>query len=200
MKILRIILGIIVMLGSLVACTSNEINPNMHIHKAKLTEKEKNIASLMGNNLGHAIFDFNTDKTVKSIQFNIYKLNNDKWELVSGGSDAFDGSKGRLGLSFSNIAKGICTGIQSQNTNGSVTQTLLPMDDFTNMSSAMQTLNKDIKIEYEKEIPLVIQVFTSKEKISPNSVEDFNHPEAYQKLGYDHVYAITVTFSQKELK
>lgn len=27
----------------------------------------------------------------------------------------------------------------------------------------------------------------------------FNHPEEYQKLGYEHVYAVTVMFSQKTL-
>ena len=56
------------------------------------------------------------------------------------------------------------------------------------------------EIEYEKEIPLVIQVQTNKNGVSLYDVEYFNQPEEYEKLDYEYVYAVTIRFSEKSIK
>ena len=43
----------------------------------------------------------------------------------------------------------------------------------------------------------MIQVVTSKNGASMYDVEYFNKPQVYEKEQYDHVYAITIMFSEK---
>ncbi|MEG1829670.1 MAG: hypothetical protein RR309_09685 [Cellulosilyticaceae bacterium] len=185
-------------LGSFTACTSREIVPKMYINQAELTKEEKNIVNLMGTNLNNKIFDFTVDETIKAIQINTYKLQGDKWQVISGGGGhVLDDSEGRIALTFENIAKGMRTTLQSENTNSSVAHTIPTTDEFADMGRATSYLSNDTEIEYEKEIPLIIQISTTKNEISSYSVEYFNHPEEYQKLGYEYIYAVTVMFSQK---
>ena len=63
------------------------------------------------------------------------------------------------------------------------------------MGSATSTLADRSDIAYEQEIPLVIQIITSKNEIHSYDVSYFEHPEEYTE--YEHVYAVTVRFSQK---
>ena len=53
------------------------------------------------------------------------------------------------------------------------------------------------EIQYEVEIPIMIQVVTSKNGASMYDVEYFNKPQVYEKEQYDHVYAITIMFCEK---
>ena len=50
---------------------------------------------------------------------------------------------------------------------------------------------------YEEEIPLAVQIITSKNEVVSYQVDYFNSPEEYEKYGYEGVFAITVRFSQK---
>ena len=50
---------------------------------------------------------------------------------------------------------------------------------------------------YEEEIPLVVQIITSKNEVVSYQVDYFNSPEEYEKFEYEGVFAITVRFSQK---
>lgn len=40
---------------------------------------------------------------------------------------------------------------------------------------------------------------TAKDEVTSYNVEYFEHPEKYEKYGYEHVYAITVRFSRSPL-
>ena len=65
------------------------------------------------------------------------------------------------------------------------------------MGWATSTLTDKTEIAYDQEIPLVIQIITSKNEVHSYMVDYFFQPEEYEKYDYEHVYAITVLFSQK---
>lgn len=66
-------------------------------------------------------------------------------------------------------------------------------------SWATSLLSRQEEIRYEEEIPLAIQIVTTKNEIRSFDTSYFFHPEEYEQYGYDHVYAVTVLFSQKPL-
>ena len=55
------------------------------------------------------------------------------------------------------------------------------------------------EIVYEREIPIAIQINTTKNQVLSYDPDYFFQPEEYEKLGYEHVYALTVMFSQEPL-
>jgi hypothetical protein len=104
-----------------------------------------------------------------------------------------------MDLSFGNLADGYRIAIQeSDNTTANENETNEKIDT-QGMSIATSYASTE-SIEYEKEIPLAIQVFTSKNEISSCGVEFYNKPEEYKNRGYEDVYVITVKFSKNELK
>lgn len=200
----RIFIGIIVIVTTLamVACgntTSKPSLPDLYIEKAQLTEQEESIAKLLGANEDQYIFDFALDDQVKSIQVNSYELTDGSWKLVGGGDWAFSDEKGRIALEFENLAEGLRVAIQSKHSSGSTqyqNSTELA-EEFTKMSRVTSILTEQTGINYEQEIPLVIQFLTSRDSVSSYEVDTFFTPEIYETYGYEHIYAITMMFSQK---
>lgn len=198
MKKRAVVLLLIGLVVFFVSCSSAENSPAMYIEAAQLTEEEKQIASLLGLNTEHRIFDFVLDDRVQSMQVNTYELLDGEWRMISGGGgQAFSDAEGRIALGFDNIAEGLRIAVQSEHTGGSTTYTPDPADDFAGMGYATSTLNDPTEIVYEQEIPLVVQIVTAKDEIHSYMVEYFHTPEEYAKHGYEYVYAITVCFSQK---
>ncbi|MBE6025012.1 MAG: hypothetical protein E7231_17875 [Cellulosilyticum sp.] len=205
LKIRRIILALAV-LFSVSGCTVKETKNSskeghenkIFIQKAKLNDTEQSIIDLLGVDSHYVIYDFKVDHQVKAIQVNTYELRDGKWEIVAGkGGKHFTDSSGRIAFSFENIGEGYRTAIQSENTNGSNTYIIEVSEEDKNMGRMTSYLeNKEI-IEYEKEIPLVMQTLTHKNEVVSCNVEDFYEPSEYSQYGYEHVYAITIKFSQK---
>lgn len=67
------------------------------------------------------------------------------------------------------------------------------------MATTTSYLSNRTEIVYEKEVPIAVQIVTSKNEISSYDPEYFFQPEEYEKFGYEHVYALTVLFSQEPL-
>ncbi len=182
---------------TLSACAESDLN-QMYIEEAQLTKKEKNIAELLGLNQEYRLYDFFIDDTVKSMQINTYELIGGEWHIVAGdGGQAFEDSEGRLALGFDNIADGLRIATQSKHNSGSTSYFKERKNDITGMGWATSTLTNKTEITYDQEIPLVIQIITSKNEIHSYMVDYFFQPEEYEKYDYEHVYAITVLFSQK---
>lgn len=179
-----------------VGCHEKAGRPSLSIEPAQLTEQEENIAALLGLNTEHHIFDFTVDDKVQSLQFNTYEMLNGEWRMISGGGgQAFSDAEGRIALGFDRIAEGIRIAVQSEHTSGSTSYGAEPADDLTGMGCATSFLSSQTEIVYEQEIPLVVQIITAKNQINSYTVEFFNSPEKYAE--YEHVYAVTVRFSQK---
>lgn len=189
----------VVLSFSLSACAENNLD-TMYIEEAQLTEEEKNIAELLGLNQEYRLYDFTIDDTVKSMRINTYELVDGEWHIVAGGGgQAFEDSEGRLALGFENIADGLRIAIQSEHRGGSTSYFAESKNDITGMGYATSTLSDKKRIAYDQEIPLVIQIITSKNEVHSYMVDYFFQPEEYEKYDYEYVYAITVLFSQKSV-
>lgn len=184
---------------SLSACADNDLD-QMYIEKAELTEEEKNIADLLGLNQEYRLYDFHLDDTVKSMRVNTYELIDGEWHIVAGGGgEAFEDSDGRLALGFDNLADGLRIAIQSEHNNGSTSYFKESKPDMAGMGYTTSTLSDRKEILYDQEIPLVIQIITSKNEVHSYVVDYFFKPEEYEKYDYEYVYAVTVLFSQKSV-
>lgn len=185
----------------LTACSSKVIDKKieeMYIQKAELSMEEQAILDLVGQKDFPYIVDFVVDDNVKSLQINTYELENGDWEIISGESRVFEDNYGRIALTFDNIGKGMRIAVQSEHERGSNSYRADIKFDFKGMGTATSFLTDKIIVEYEKEIPLVIQIHTKKNQISSLNPEyGFYEPEEYKTLGYEKVYAITCMFSQK---
>lgn len=182
---------------SLSACAENNLN-QMYIEEAQLTEEEKNIAELLGLNQTYRLYDFFVDDTVKSMQINTYELIDGEWHIIAGGGgQAFEDSEGRLALGFDTIADGLRIATQSEHNSGSTSYFKESKNDIAGMGYATSYLTDQKEIVYDQEIPLVIQIITSKNEVYSYTVDSFFQPEEYAKYDYEQVYAITVLFSQR---
>lgn len=184
-------------------CGSNA-KPAMYIEPAQLTEEETDIVNLLGINQGQRIFDFKVDETVQVMNISVYELVDGQWDAFIGGQEhsngrVFTDPKGRIALTFDHLGDGIREGLQSENYSGSTAMDITRAPDPEGTNWATSLLSRQEEIRYEEEIPLAIQIVTTKNEIRSFDTSYFFHPEEYEQYGYDHVYAVTVLFSQKPL-
>lgn len=198
----RVITCMLVLSLALLLCAcGGEQKPAMYIEPAQLTEEETDIVNLLGINQGQRIFDFKVDETVQVMNISVYELVDGQWDAFIGGhgSRVFTDSKGRIALTFDHLGDGIREALQSENYSGSTAMDIIRDPDPEGTSWATSLLSHQEEIRYEEEIPLAIQVVTTKNEIRSFDTSYFFHPEEYEQYGYDHVYAVTVLFSQKPL-
>ena len=171
----------------------------MYIGPAQLTEEEEKIATLLGLDTQQKIYDFVLDKTVQSIQVNTYRLMDGEWKLeAGGGGQAFSDVEGRIALFFERLDKSLRTAIQSEHTGGSTKYDSERNEDLNEIKNyTTSILSEKTEFAYEEEIPLAVQIITSKNEVVSYQVDYFNSPEEYEKFGYEGVFAITVRCSQK---
>ena len=201
-KLIIIVLAIAGMI-SMVGCSDLEKTVGkMYIEPAQLTEEEEKIAASLGLNTQQKIYDFVLDETVQSIQVNTYRLIDGEWKLeTGGGGQAFSDATGRIALSFERLDEGIRIAIQSEHSGGSTEYDSERNEDLNEIGSyATSILSEKTEFAYEEEIPLVVQVITSKNEVVSYQVDYFNSPEEYEKYGYEGVFAITIRFSQKTVR
>ena len=198
----KLIVLVLAMVGllSMVGCSDIEkTDGKMYIEPAQLTEEEEKIAALLGLDTQQKIYDFVLDKKVQSIQVNTYRLMDGEWKLeAGGGGQAFSDVEGRIAFSFERLDKGLRTAIQSEHTDGSTEFKNESNGDLNEIGSfATSVLSEKTEFVYEEEIPLAVQIITSKNEVVSYQVDYFNSPEEYEKFGYEGVFAITIRFSQK---
>ena len=154
---------------------------------------------MLGLNTEHRIFDFSLDESVQSIQVNTYRLVDGEWKLeTGGGGQAFSDITGRIALGFERLDEELRIAIQSEHTGGATGYKSGRNEDLKEVGGfATSILSEKKEVVYEEEIPLVIQIITSKNEIHSYQVDYFHSPKEYEKLGYEGVFAITIRFSQK---
>ena len=192
----------IVIIFCLTACQKTSTAPGtLYIKPAELNYQEKKIAQLLGADTSSPIFDFSLDASVKSVQINTYELVDSKWKLISGGGGRqLSQAMGRIALEFEKIPEGLRTAIQCGNDFSSSSYKSDNKLDTTGMGYGTSILSNFTELEYDKEIGLAVQMFNDAQQgIRMYGTEYFNSPEEYEKLGYDHVYAISIMFSQKSV-
>ena len=188
---------ILMMLFSLCACGRQD---KMYIEKAKLTKAEESIVRLLGAAHGsELIYDYKVDKNAKTMQINSYELVDGEWQMISGGGGlAMPDQEGRIALRFEKIGEDLRVAIQCGD-DFSATEFRSAEALEENLSHMSASITDQAAIEYEKEIPLAVQIATTKTEIRSFGPEYYFNPEEYAQYGYEHVYAITVMFSTEEL-
>lgn len=200
MRIMKKVLCILlpcIMIFLLCACGGED--ETMYIEPAQLSAEEENMGKLLGLDTDHVIYDFALKDGVRTMEVNTYVLADGKWDIISGGGQRFEDAAGRLALGYDKIAEGVRIAVQSNSENGATSYTPAPETDdgFSQLAVATTKLNHRTKIVFDQEIPLVLQIMTSKNEIRSYSAEQFFEPDQLEKQGYEYVYAITVRFSQK---
>ena len=109
-------------------------------------------------------------------------------------------AQGRLALNFNTLADGIRACFQSENGAISASRKNVPQQTVLPEDMAWQTFTAEQQpVQYEREIPLVIQCAMPKNEFTAYDVSDFNHPERFTQQGLHQVYALTVRFSRNQL-
>lgn len=170
----------------------------MTIQPAQLSEEEQNLADLLALGMeAYHIFEFRAEDA-KYLELNVYELEDGAWSHVPGGGGIglLEGN-GRIALTFGKMTEGVRLAVQAKEANYSTSVQIEPGDDVSGMTFATSALSGSTAIELDREIPLAVQIVTAQNEIRSYDVDYFGMPREYAKHGYEHVYAITVMFSQK---
>ena len=196
------VIALFALLALLAGCSA-EAAPSMYIEPAELDEKEEAVAKLLGADTDQHLFDVVLDGTAKKVSVNTYELEDGEWKLVTGGGGMAlkEGVKeGRMAFGFEDLRGEYREAVQFGKDFTAVKYgSPDALDDPEGMGRATSLLSDRTEIVYEKEIPLAIQINTTKNEVRSYDPEYFFQPEEYEKFGYEHVYALTVTFSQEPL-
>ena len=166
----------------------------MTIAPAQLKE-EQALADLLALGMeSYHIFDFQVEGA-KSIHLRAYELSDGEWNCAEHGVLEAAGGAGRVALTFGKMTEGVRMACKDAAGIFSSEVTMAAGDDAASMTFATSTLTESAKIELDQEIPLAVQIATTKNEIRSYEVGYFHMPREYAKHGYEHVYAITVTFS-----
>ena len=175
----------------------------MSVRPAQLSAEEEALAKLLDVNMdSYRIFDFQMEEGkknsgVQSVQVTLYELEGGAWTVKARSQRAFSDALGRLALSFGKITEGVHLAVQSENTFESLSLAMDPEADTSSMSCTTSMLTESAMMDMDKETPLAIQIVTSKNDITSYGVQYFDMPREYAKHNYEHVYAVTLMFSQK---
>ena len=185
---------------SLAGCGANGDNSKgkggaMTIAPAQLSQEEQALADLLALGMeDYHIFDFQVEGA-KSIHLRAYELSDGEWNCAEHGVLEAAGGAGRVALTFGKMTEGVRMACKDAAGIFSSEVTMAAGDDAAAMTFATSTLTESAKIELDQEIPLAVQIATTKNEIRSYEVGYFHMPREYAKHGYEHVYAITVTFS-----
>lgn len=196
------VFALLVLLALLAGCSA-EAAPAMYMQPAELNEEEEAIAKLLGADTDQHLFDVVLDGTAKTVSVNTYVLEDGEWKLMTGGGGMAlkDGVKeGRMAFGFEDLRGEYREAVQFGKDFTAVKYgSSEEIDDPEGMGRTTSFLSNRTEIVYGQEIPLAIQIHTTKNEVISYFTDYFFQPEKYEKLGYEHVYALTVTFSQKPL-
>lgn len=196
------VFALLVLLVLLAGCSAGAA-PVMYIQPAELNEEEEAVAKLLGADTDQHLFDVVLDGAAKTVRVNTYVLEDGKWELVTGGGGTTlkEGEqKGRMAFGFEDLRGEYREAVQFGKDFTAVKYgSSEEIDDPEGMGRTASFLAGRTEIVYEREIPIAIQINTTKNQVLSYDPEYFFQPEEYEKLGYEHVYALTVMFSQEPL-
>lgn len=173
--------------------------PELYIEPAQLNEDEEKMAQLLGGKAGQYIYDFSADDSVSSLRIRTWKLEDGEWTQWLVDRQMLTESSGRIALSFDDITMGCRIAVQTGSGFSATSGDREADEELSAMSRTTSYLTEREEITYDKEIPLAVQIFTDKDSVSSYDVKYFEHPEEYEKLGYEGVFAVTVCFSQEPL-
>jgi hypothetical protein len=200
----RILIGsmVLTLMLAITGCGNKSTMAEMRIQPAVLTPNETSLIELINSSdQSSHIFEYNVDSNAQTVAITAYKLDDEgKWVARFGPSSfAMQATTGRIAISFDNIDDGM--GIAMQDNTGTVGSSMDPgqksnLSEMTRVSSFADIVD----IEYDKEVPLAMQVFSSDGDMISGAMDTFYHPEKLLKSGYDEVFVVVIEFSKKDLQ
>lgn len=170
---------------------------SMTLSPAQLTQKEEQMVQLLTPNQG-ILLDFAADEQLQSLSVSIKELDGTQWVSVGGGSYGLEDSSGRIALQFDLLDEGLRTAIQTKNYFVSSNNFKPEKSDREGLAWGSTILSDSVPLEYETEIPVAIQAFTTGSFYSTD-VSAYYEPEQLAERGYAKVLALTITFSTQQL-
>ena len=156
--------------------------------------EESDVLNLLCSNLDYKIYEDKINDKIKTVTIKYYKLNSEgKWDNLNNLIDN-NPSSGKLSISKSRVNEQMEFSIQKED--GVTETTASEITSNKKFTSTSITWNESSNIELEKEIPLMVEVRTNSDTIERIDINNFNEPEKVKN--YENVFAITVTFSEKE--
>lgn len=198
---MRKLFALFALLSLLLSGCGAEAVPVMYIQPAELNEEEAAVAKLLGADTDQHLFDVVLDGTAKTVSVNTYELVDGVWELFSGGGGVTlkEGVKeGRMAFGFQDLRGERREALQFGKDVSAVSYSL-EEEPEEGLGRTTSFLSNRTEIVYGKEIPLAVQISTAQNQVVSYNPEYFFRPEEYESLGYEHVCALTVTFSQEPL-
>lgn len=185
---------IIMIFPVLMGCNKVSQAKDIKVQSVENTKGEENALNLLSNDLNSILYNYKINDKIKIITIKYCELNNEgKWDTINYLID-HKPLPGKISISNYNVNEQMKISIQKED---GVLQTISPKIQLTeNFSCSQIVWNESPNIELEKEIPLMIEVRTSSNTIEGVDINKFNKPEKLKN--YENVFAITVTFSEKE--
>lgn len=172
-----------------------ETDGAMTIQPAQLSEEETALTELLGLEMrGYNIYDFQVSG-VKSIKISAYELVDNEWSSVyTGLSSHTSTDAGRIALMLGKMNEAVTVRYQCEDGTEGAGFAMSGVEE-AGLFYATSTLTASTPVELDQEIPLAVQIATTQSEIYSYDVQYFGMPREYAKHGYEHVYAVTVTFS-----
>lgn len=185
---------IIMIFPVLIGCSKVSQTKDMQIQSLETTKEESDVLNLLCSNLDYKIYEYKINDKIKTVTIKYYKLNSEgKWDNLNNLIDN-NPSSGKLSISKSRVNEQMEFSIQKED--GVTETTASEITSNKKFTSTSITWNESSNIELEKEIPLMVEVRTNSDTIERIDINNFNEPEKVKN--YENVFAITVTFSEKE--
>ena len=202
MKRLAFLLISIIMILSFASCKNEKIlkGPGKYIEKAQLSEEENQLALLFDSKNINNIFDFAVDDTAKSMEIKIHCYKDGKWEDFSTSRFPIDEEKGRIGIFYNKLYD--VHKISFQTSKGTNAVGFSSDDKFENLEGlgfGSTILSNKKSITYEEEIPVALQIFSSKDTVGivlNDSMEELKDYCQNTEVDHEAIFAVTVKFSQ----
>ncbi len=184
MKRFRLFLALILVLGLLTSCQANST-----IQNAKLSESEAILADMIAKQT--AVFDLKMPEKARSVHINLYRLNDSKWEMLSGGGLPVSQRKVRITLAIDPDDGMLKLAHGGQQV--TFFQDALDIEDVRSVTATK--LSEPVKLDWEAEVPIYLYIETGADWVA-GSLKEFYHPE--NLANYERVYALTVMISQQD--
>ena len=133
----------------------------------------------------------------------IYEFTENEWQwLYSLQPINFSDQSGRMKLKFDCLADGAGIEIQGDPSHWDISYSSDEKLNIRNKMDSVSFLTKEKDIVYEQEIPLAIQVINSSDlgNYYIQDIEAFYMEPSDIDFEYDHIYVITIMFSQEPVQ
>ena len=138
--------------------------------------------------------DADTGATMLQTVIKIKELDYGEWFEVASSTFQLSDTEGRVALMFDKLSDGCKISFQTEGMSGTYSHEPEATNKMQSVGFATSVLNNREEVEYGKEVPLAMQIFSYNGSISSYGVESYFKPELYMSDEYEHVYVVTIEF------